>query len=70
MAIAALAQVRAPNWVLTYQGVDITSDVAPMVRAIYYYDRLGSASGELAIEFEDREKLWQSPWYPALGDEL
>ncbi len=70
MAAAALSTVRAPNWVLTYQGVDITSDVAPMVRAIRYYDRLGSASGELELEFEDREKLWQGPWYPALGDEV
>jgi uncharacterized protein len=70
MATALSYPVRAPNWVLTYQGINITSDIAPMVRAIHYLDRLGSASGELEFEFEDSEKLWQGPWYPALGDQV
>ncbi|HUA36669.1 MAG TPA: contractile injection system protein, VgrG/Pvc8 family [Candidatus Binataceae bacterium] len=70
MATALAYPVRSPNWILTYQGIDITTEVGPMVRTIYYYDRLGSASGELEIEFEDRDKLWQGPWYPALGDEV
>jgi len=39
-----------------------------MVLAIRYVDRLDGASGELEVELEDSEKLWQGPWYPALGD--
>jgi hypothetical protein len=49
-------------------GVDITADVSQMVLAIRYVDRLEGASGELEVDFEDSERLWQGPWYPALGD--
>jgi hypothetical protein len=39
-----------------------------MVLAIRYVDRLDGASGELEVDLEDSEKLWQGPWYPTLGD--
>ncbi|HKN12982.1 MAG TPA: hypothetical protein VJX68_07265 [Candidatus Binatus sp.] len=48
--------------------MNITADVSEMVLAIRYVDRLDGASGELEVELEDSEKLWQGPWYPALGD--
>jgi uncharacterized protein len=70
MAVALSYAPPSPNWVLTYQGVNITAEVSPMIRSIHYLDRLGSASGELEIEFEDHAQLWQGPWYPALGDEV
>ena len=68
MAASAAYSVRSPNWVLTYVGVNITADVSQMVLAIRYVDRLEGASGELEVDLEDSEKLWQGPWYPALGD--
>ena len=68
MAASAAYSVRSPNWILTYLGVNITADVSQMVLAIRYVDRLEGASGELEVDFEDSEKLWQGPWYPALGD--
>ena len=49
-------------------GVNNTADVSQMVLAIRYVDRLEGASGELEVDLEDSEKLWQGPWYPALGD--
>jgi len=60
--------VRAPGWVLTYQSVDITSDISSMVLNITYTDRLGAASGDLEVILEDSQKLWQGPWYPQEGD--
>lgn len=68
MAASALYIVRSPKWILTYSGVNITSDVSEMVLAIRYVDRLDGASGEVEIDIEDSSKLWQGPWYPALGE--
>jgi len=68
MAVTALFSVRSPQWILTYSGVNITADVSEMVLAIRYIDRVDGTSGELEIELEDSTKLWQGPWYPAIGD--
>jgi len=68
MAASAAYSVRSPNWILSYLGVNITANVSQMVLAIRYVDRLEGASGELEVDLEDSEKLWQGPWYPALGD--
>ena len=68
MAAGASYIVSSPQWIFTYLGVNITADVSAMVLAIRYVDRLDGASGELEVELEDSEKLWQGPWYPSLGD--
>jgi uncharacterized protein len=68
MAATLSFSVRSPQWILTYSGVNITADVSEMVLAIRYIDRLDGTSGELEIELEDSTKLWQGPWYPAIGD--
>jgi hypothetical protein len=63
-------EVRAPDWILTYNGVDITSETSQMILGISYIDRLSAASGEVEIQVEDHQKRWQSSWYPVLGDQL
>ncbi|HEY6394502.1 MAG TPA: hypothetical protein VIX12_03725 [Candidatus Binataceae bacterium] len=68
MSAVAGYPVRAPRWVLTYQGVNITGDVSQMVTEITYVDRLGDACGELEIELDDHDGRWQGSWYPSLGD--
>jgi Bacteriophage probable baseplate hub protein len=68
MGAGAGYPVRSPGWLLTYRGVDITSDISSMVLDITYTDRLGAASGDLEIILEDSKKLWQGPWYPQEGD--
>src|SRR5579863_5938097 len=68
MASAAAFPVRAPRWVLTYQGVNITADISQMVTAITYEDCLDGASGALEFELEDHDKLWQGNWAPTEGD--
>ncbi len=68
MVATATYSVRSPQWILSYRGVNITTDVSQMVLAIRYVDRLDGASGELEVELEDSAKRWQGPWYPTLGD--
>jgi uncharacterized protein len=68
MAGAITFPVRAPQWVLNYEGVNITADISRMVTAITYEDVLDGASGALAVELEDHEKLWQGSWQPTEGD--
>lgn len=70
MVAAISHSVRTPQWLLTYEGIDITADVSHMVLAISYIDRLGEASGEVELELEDHAKRWQGPWYPGLGNIL
>lgn len=60
--------VSVPQWILTYQGVNISSDVSAMALEIAYTDRLGGASGDLAIALQDDDGLWRGPWTPAQGD--
>ncbi len=70
MGSATAYPVRAPEWILTYQGVDITADVSRMVVSITYIDHLDALSGEIEIEVEDHDQRWQGPWYPGLGDQV
>ena len=64
MTAAIAYPVRSPNWILTYQGVNITTDISPMVLSISYVDELDGRSGELEVELEDRDKRWQGAWFP------
>ena len=64
MAGAVTFPVRAPQWVLTYQGVNITANISQMVTAITYEDRLDGGSGALEVTLEDHEKRWQGSWKP------
>lgn len=68
MALGLTYPVRSPQWVLTYQGRDITADVSQMVTAISYVDRLGGAAGEIEVQLADSDKRWQGLWFPRAGD--
>ncbi|HVA68711.1 MAG TPA: contractile injection system protein, VgrG/Pvc8 family [Candidatus Binataceae bacterium] len=70
MAAEITLPVRVPNWVITYQGVNITADISQMIRRITHTDRLGGVACRLEVGLEDRGQLWQGPWYPSLGDQL
>jgi uncharacterized protein len=62
--------VRAPQWVLTYRGVNITTDLSQTVTSITHLDRLDGASGMPEVALEEHEKRWQGPWQPAEGDQV
>jgi len=70
MAAAISFPVRSPQWVLTYAGINITTDISTMVLSISYTDNLSALSGEVELLIEDHDRKWQTTWYPSLGDEL
>ena len=70
MSAAIPYPIRSPRWALNYSGVDLTADISRMVVAITYGDYLSGLASEAEIEVEDRDRRWQGPWYPALGDQL
>ncbi len=53
-----------------FSGVNITQDVSSMVTSLVYVDRLSDYSGECEVIFEDRSRIWQTAWYPQMGDEV
>ncbi|MGH7842976.1 MAG: phage late control D family protein [Candidatus Binataceae bacterium] len=55
---------------LIYQGVNITTDVSSMVTGITYFDVLEGGAGEIEVELEDHQQLWQGAWSPQLGDNV
>jgi len=70
MVAALLQPVRSPQWVLIYQGINITADISAMVLSVSYTDQLSQLSGEVEVVLEDHAQRWQSSWYPSLGDAL
>ena len=68
MAGSIAYPVRTPQWIVTYQGVNVSADISGMVLDVAYTDRLGGAASEIEIALEDHQKLWQGPWYPEQGD--
>lgn len=53
MAGSVAYPVRAPQWILTYQGVNISADISQMVLGITYTDRVGGSASEIEVALED-----------------
>ena len=70
MVSAISYPVRTPEWVLNYQGINITADISAMLLSISYTDYLSELSGELEFVIEDHDQRWQTSWYPTLRDEV
>src|SRR5271154_4179196 len=70
MASALSYPVRSPQWVLSYEGVNISADISRMVIGVTYLDHLSGLSGEAEVIIEDHDQRWQGAWYPSLGDGL
>lgn len=63
-----VSDVDTPVWVLNYQGVNVTQDLAPMVTSVTYTDQLHGESDELEMSIEDVDGRWKGAWYPGQGD--
>ena len=62
--------VTMPDYVIKYEGKDITADLKYCLLSISYTDYLGGQSDELQLEFEDTDGRWIRAWYPEQGDAL
>lgn len=62
--------VPQPQFKLTYDQKDITSELAPYILQITYTDVLEGESDELEVNIEDRDSRWKNGWFPGKGDKL
>ena len=62
--------VTMPDFVIKYEGKDITADIKSYLISIHYTDNLGGQSDELTVDFEDVDGRWLRAWYPEQGDSL
>jgi phage protein D len=63
-------KIRRAKISLTYEGKDITKDVEDYVISLVYTDYAHGKSDSLEVVFEDRDRLWQSAWFPEKGAKL
>src|SRR5690348_6356423 len=70
MASVLAQTIRSPQWIVNYQGVNITGEISRMVTSISYVDYLSDLSGEAEAVVEDHDRRWQGAWSPSLGDHL
>lgn len=59
-----------PVWVLVYEGVDISADIAPFVIRVEYTDHAHGESDEITVDIEDNDHRWINGWYPSKGDRI
>lgn len=62
--------VRRPKFLITYNGKDITTDLANNLLSVTYTDKTENESDEITISLEDKDGNWIGPWYPAKGDKI
>lgn len=59
-----------PDYKITYQGKDVTAELAPYVSDVTYTDRLTGQSDELEISLDNPDGRWFKSWYPPKGAEI
>jgi phage protein D len=55
---------------VTWQGTDISRDLAPSLVNAGYADNLTGAADDFTLDLEDRAGLWSGPWRPQSGDSV
>ncbi|MED3799061.1 late control protein [Lysinibacillus capsici] len=64
-----MTNTRRAIVVISYNGKNITADLAPDLTSFQYNDNEGK-SDEIQLDLQDREKKWQDPWLPGKGDKI
>ncbi|MDR7318920.1 contractile injection system protein, VgrG/Pvc8 family [Brevibacillus nitrificans] len=66
-----MVDARRAELVISYNGVDISIDLAKSLMDFTYTDAAPGESDDIQITLEDRENMWQSPeWMPLQGDKI
>ena len=55
---------------LTYEGKDISRDIAPYLLNFTYTDNSADKADDISLTLEDRERLWCEDWFPTKGDKI
>ena len=62
-----MPQARRARVQISYNGKDITKDLAPYLKSFEYTDNAEDKSDEVQVTLEDRDLLWCGDWYPEKG---
>jgi phage protein D len=57
-------------WLLSYEGTDVSDELAEMATSVEYVDNLTGKSDEISVSLEDRKGRWRSGWFPSAGDRI
>ncbi len=61
---------RHPIWLITYENVDVTDELGPMIVSAEYTDHVEGESDELTLTLEDRAGRWRAGWWPSDQDTI
>lgn len=64
-----IQDARRAVLVLSYNGKDVTTDIAKSLTNFLFTDATGKLD-DLDISLEDCERKWQGPWSPSEGDKI
>lgn len=62
--------LRKPFFSLTYEGTDISRDLARFPLSLTFTDFLSGNSDTLSLDLQDEDAQWIGPWYPFKGDTI
>ncbi|MEK4351341.1 late control protein [Paenibacillus sp. FSL R5-0475] len=65
-----MQDARRAVLVLSYNGKDVTKDIAEALTDFQFNDAAPGTLDNLSITLEDRERNWQGPWSPTEGDRI
>lgn len=66
----APTDVLMPQWVLHYEGRDVTRMMTAYVLSVEVTDKLSGEADELAVQVEDSDGRWRRAWSPVKGDKI
>lgn len=55
---------------ITYNGADISSDLAPYLKSFQFNDVMSGEADDISITLEDMAEIWESDWLPEKGATL
>ena len=55
---------------ISYNGKEITEDIAPYLIGLSYTDNISGSADDISITLEDRKGIWISDWFPDRGATL
>lgn len=55
---------------LTYEGRDITLDIAPFLTSFTFTDNSSGKADDISITLQDKDSLWLESWTPSKGDTI
>jgi len=63
-----MSSLPSPYFQLIYKGVDISSELAPMLISCGYTDHHHGEVDEIDVEVQDKDGRWKGSWKPEPGD--